>query len=1196
MLKRGLVNYIATALLCIAGFAASISVSTDTILAGSVAGTEDVDVNSGAYLAMIHGATQNFGGNVNVDGALYIGNADSSDGKLTTDFTGGSLVNTGHIVVDNRNSSAALSMTWGGTTIENSGEIYFNGANVNNNGFTLQPSTTLNNKGLIYFGQDESSGYSSAVNIKGKTITNDGTICLKNVKAYLDASIGGSGCITIGDNTVYAIQSTNMGTLGPQTLYMSSSSSIIYVDTKGKTDNIKVAGFGNGNFLSFGTSIVSHSYDTKTGVLSFSIFIFISHKFNIGTGYTNSLFKQKQISNHIGLDLANNALYYNAPPPDASLPSACMPCDKSPWIPPAYTQLPETTTTVAAGVDSTATELLSFYPTTDRYGSVATLTSVTTIPFTIPSEYSTTATDEAGSSATEVVSYFTKTGADKGLETGTTTITIPFTVPSAYTTTAANGDDSSVTEIVSYFTKIGSAGDLETGTTTTTVPFTIPSAYTTTAANGNDSSATEIISYFTKTGSAGDLETGTTTTTVPFTLPSAYTTTAANGTSRSVTEIISYFTKTGSAGDLETGTTTTTVPFTLPSAYTITAANGTSRSVTEIISYFTKTGSAGDLETGTTTTTVPFTLPSAYTITGLDAMERSRTEFVSFFTKTGSAGDLETGTTTLVIIASSSVTPSSVASSESTSSELASVSSTASYATTVASSVSIAPSSSAVPWTTLFFYDPRVQAVELSVYANDIAHHQSEYDSYNELRTSMRYPQAVASAASDIAATRSEPNWSNIVTMVDTVSVCGLISGVPWYSTRLQQSLDAAFRARHIVVVYPSNVASRPVSSTASPLTSSVASSRKTTSRTSLVSSVTSTANWPSTVSGKSSSLFSGSELRISSLPLEGSSKSLKHRATTASLDSTLHSSASSYFSSKIKSSKVLSSSRQTVSSSENLTTFHESSNVYQVPVSTSTIPLLISRSTSNSITSDMSRSLSSVELNSIASSTAILTTERKAEGKSSTQSTMNVKSVSTVSTFSSKASETSTRKPRGQWNSSISTATAHFKTTTTLTSIHNEDTQTRFLTKTSRLRSGEVPGAHFSKTRSTKYGYDEGRHVTATSSVLVGSLHTSIAVGVSNSDRSTRTLQNTLDVTHTNTHLYHVSTTESPVELPSSRVKSSTGIRPRTTTLPLVSVITSPSPPLIIETQSNIASNFQKRPDVFSLTMSTLILLLVLF
>ncbi|CCK72036.1 uncharacterized protein KNAG_0I02500 [Huiozyma naganishii CBS 8797] len=857
---------IATILLCIAGFAASISVSTDTILAGSVAGTEDVDVNSGAYLAIIHGATQNFGGNVNVDGALYIGNADSSDGKLNTDFTGGSLVNTGHIVVDNRNSSAALSMTWGGTTIENSGEIYFNGANVNNNGFTLQPSTTLNNKGLIYFGQDESSGYSSAVNIKGKTITNDGTICLKNVKAYLDASIGGSGCITIGDNTVYAIQSTNMGTLGPQTLYMSSSSSIIYVDTKGKTDNIKVAGFGNGNFLSFGTSIVSHSYDTKTGVLSFSIFIFISHKFNIGTGYTNSLFKQEQISNHIGLDLANNALYYNAPPPDASLPSACMPCDKSPWIPPAYTQLPETTTTVAAGVDSTATELLSFYPTTDRYGSVATLTSVTTIPFTIPSEYSTTATDEAGSSATEVVSYFTKTGADKGLETGTTTITIPFTVPSAYTTTAANGDDSSVTEIVSYFTKIGSAGDLETGMTTTTVPFTIPSAYTTTAANGNDSSATEIISYFTKTGSAGDLETGTTTTTVPFTLPSAYTTTAANGTSRSVTEIISYFTKTGSAGDLETGTTTTTVPFTLPSAYTITAANGTSRSVTEIISYFTKTGSAGDLETGTTTTTVPFTLPSAYTITGLDAMERSRTEFVSFFTKTGSAGDLETGTTTLVIIASSSVTPSSVASSESTSSELASVSSTASYATTVASSVSIAPSSSAVPWTTLFFYDPRVQAVELSVYANDIAHHQSEYDSYNELRTSMRYPQAVASAASDIAATRSEPNWSNIVTMVDTVSVCGLISGVPWYSTRLQQSLDAAFRARHIVVVYPSNVASRPVSSTASPLTSSVASSRKTTSRTSLVSSVTSTANHPSAISGSPSKALKSVVTGVASL------------------------------------------------------------------------------------------------------------------------------------------------------------------------------------------------------------------------------------------------------------------------------------------------------------------------------------------
>ncbi|KAG0653137.1 hypothetical protein C6P44_002677, partial [Monosporozyma unispora] len=150
---------------------------------------------------------------------------------------------------------------------------------------------------------------------------------------------------------------------------------------------------------------------SDTGVLSFSIFIFITHKFNIGKGYDNSKFSQKQIDNHIGDKLANNALYYNGNDPNG-VPSQCMPCDSSPWIPVTVT----TTTTgnfvaVSTSTYTTQTDNAQGAPIskivvvvqTPYPLATATETTVGNFEAVSSTTYTTTFTNDQGAVTTEIV-------------------------------------------------------------------------------------------------------------------------------------------------------------------------------------------------------------------------------------------------------------------------------------------------------------------------------------------------------------------------------------------------------------------------------------------------------------------------------------------------------------------------------------------------------------------------------------------------------------------------------------------------------------------------------------------------------------------------------------------------------------------------------------------------------------------------
>ena len=483
-----------------------LEISTNTVLDGNVPANEAVTINSGAYLALIHGITQSISGDLKVDGSLFIGDTNSADPGMKV--TLGNIDNSGTIVIDNRNATTGSTLNIGGSTFENDGYMYVAGSSTGIvNSWNIQPVDSIVNKGTMQFSQDKPGGLPEVVLI-ANSIINDGTICLKNAKSRLQAQIDGNGCINVGDNAMFVIKERQYGVLGNQTLYMSSNTSVVYAGSAALTDNIHVAGFGNGNFLTFRTSITGWNYDANTGILSVNLFIFINHQFNIGKGYNPDLFQMRSITNNVTPDLVNNALVYEGVPPDISRPSACAPCQTIPWIPFPLEVPPPYTTTVTQS-NSTIRELVSFYSTLSGTATVI-ASSIYTLPplITEPVTYTKTVTAN-GTTITQVVTSFpnTITSSSNTISLITSSAQLALTssepstsdediMPPPFTTILITGSTTE-TVIISYFTTTDSQGDPSAGFTRYPVPVSsLPSPYTTTLISGS-SSETDIVSFYT---------------------------------------------------------------------------------------------------------------------------------------------------------------------------------------------------------------------------------------------------------------------------------------------------------------------------------------------------------------------------------------------------------------------------------------------------------------------------------------------------------------------------------------------------------------------------------------------------------------------------------------------------------------------------------------------------------------------------
>ena len=116
--------------------------------------------------------------------------------------------------------------------------------------------------------------------------------------------------------------------------------------------------------------------------------------------------------------------------------------------------------------------------------------------------------------------------------------------------------------------------------------------------------------------------------------------------------------------------------------------------------------------------------------------------------------------------------------------------------TTAATAVALATSAAATSaTTTLSPYDERVNLVELAVYVSDIRAHLADYYAFQGSHPTETYPPEIASAVF---------NYGEFTTMLTGIApdqVTRMITGVPWYSSRLRPAISSALSSDGIYTI-----------------------------------------------------------------------------------------------------------------------------------------------------------------------------------------------------------------------------------------------------------------------------------------------------------------------------------------------------------------------------------------------------------
>ncbi|AJV67098.1 Pau17p [Saccharomyces cerevisiae YJM1463] len=110
----------------------------------------------------------------------------------------------------------------------------------------------------------------------------------------------------------------------------------------------------------------------------------------------------------------------------------------------------------------------------------------------------------------------------------------------------------------------------------------------------------------------------------------------------------------------------------------------------------------------------------------------------------------------------------------------------------IAAGVAAAPAT-----TTLSPSDERVNLVELGVYVSDIRAHLAEYYMFQAAHPTETYPVEIAEAVFNYG------DFTTMLTGIPADQVTRVITGVPWYSTRLRPAISSALSADGIYTAVP---------------------------------------------------------------------------------------------------------------------------------------------------------------------------------------------------------------------------------------------------------------------------------------------------------------------------------------------------------------------------------------------------------
>lgn len=151
------------------------------------------------------------------------------------------------------------------------------------------------------------------------------------------------------------------------------------------------------------------------------------------------------------------------------------------------------------------------------------------------------------------------------------------------------------------------------------------------------------------------------------------------------------------------------------------------------------------------------------------------------------------------------------------------------------------------------------QMLELSVYVRDIADHMQQYLSFRQKYPDQPYP-AILNTVVLEAAGSSGDSWTSLLTGIDPSTVQMMLTGVPWYSSRIYPALTSRFAEAGVVVEgIDASSAAASTSTTSSAAATSSSSSKAASSSSAAVSSSSSAAASSSSKAASSSAAVTSS-------------------------------------------------------------------------------------------------------------------------------------------------------------------------------------------------------------------------------------------------------------------------------------------------------------------------------------------------
>ena len=130
---------------------------------------------------------------------------------------------------------------------------------------------------------------------------------------------------------------------------------------------------------------------------------------------------------------------------------------------------------------------------------------------------------------------------------------------------------------------------------------------------------------------------------------------------------------------------------------------------------------------------------------------------------------------------------------------------------------------------TLSATDEEAQLLELSVYVRDIVDNMHQYLSFRQQHPNEPYP-AVLNTVVLQAAGSSDDSWTTALTGIAPSMVERMLTGVPWYSSRIYPALTARFAEAGVVVEGIDATAATSTAASTSTSTSSTSSTATTSS------------------------------------------------------------------------------------------------------------------------------------------------------------------------------------------------------------------------------------------------------------------------------------------------------------------------------------------------------------------------------